>query len=127
MVTNAVEYAGRTREWAGTATRNLKQWGQEAEIHAEDALAGAQEALGRTEEVLSETWRTTTEIATRASARGERAVRDAETRTGLLLGAAMLAIGGALFIALRSNREAVQADQQPAVALRRVRAEAYRV
>ena len=108
MVTNAVEYAGRTREWTGTATRNLKQWAEEAEIHAEDALAGAQEPLGRTEEVLSQTWRATTEIATQGAALGKRALRDAEVRDGVLLGAAVLAVGGALVMALRSKGDTMQ-------------------
>src|ERR1051325_4919934 len=96
MVTNAVEYVGRTREWTETATRTLKQWGQEAEIHAEGALAGAQDALGRTEEVFNQTWRATTEIATHGAAIGKRVLEDTEIRDGVLLGAAVLAIGGAL-------------------------------
>ena len=101
---------------------------QHAGAQTEEALTRSQEALGRAEELLDETWRTTTEIATRASALGERAVRDAETRDGLLLGAAVLAVGCALFIALRSKGE-VQAEQQPAVSLRRFggRPDAYRL
>jgi len=108
MVTNAVEYAERTREWTETATRNLKQWGQEAEIHAEDALASAHEALGRTEEVLNQ-WRATTDVATRGAAAGKRALQDTEIRDQVLLGAAVLAIGGALVMALRSRGEMVEA------------------
>jgi hypothetical protein len=109
MVTNAVEYGGRTREWAETATRNLKQWGQEAEIHAEDALTGAQEALGRTEEVLNQTWRATADIATRGAEAGKRAFQDTEIRDRVLLGAAVLAVGSALVMALRSRSEIVEA------------------
>jgi hypothetical protein len=109
MTTNAVEYAEKTREWAGTATRNLKQWGQEAEVHAEDALASAREALGRTEEVLNQTWRATTDVASRGAAAGKRAFQDTESRDQVLLGAAVLAVGGALVMALRSRGEMVEA------------------
>ena len=109
IVTNAVEYAGRTREWAETATRNVQQWGEEAELHAKDALASAREALGGTEEVFNQTWRTTTEIATRGAALGKRALQDAKTRDGLLLSAAVLAIGGAVFLAMRRDGETVEA------------------
>ena len=105
MVTNAVEYAGRTREWTETATRNLKEWGQEAEIHAEDALASAHEALGRTEEVLNQTWRATADMATRGAAAGKRALQDTEIRDRVLLGTAVLAVCGALVVALRSRGE----------------------
>jgi hypothetical protein len=128
LVTDAVEYAETAKEWAGTANRKMTEWRQHAGAQTEEALTRSQEALGRAEELLDETWRTTTEIATRASALGERAVRDAETRDGLLLGAAMLAVGGALGIALRSKGE-VQAEQQPAVSLRRFggRPDAYRL
>jgi len=109
MVTNTVEYAERTREWAGTATRNLKEWGQEAEIRAEDALAGAHQALGRTEEVLNQTWRATADRTTRGVAAGKRALQDTEIRDRVLLGAAVLAIGGALAMALRSKGEIAEA------------------
>jgi len=104
-VTNAIEYAGRTREWAETSSRQIREW-------SEDAGDQAQETLGRAEEVLGEAWRTTNEIATRARALGERAVQDAEIRDGLLLGAAVLAIGGAMFIAMRRNGEAITPEQQ---------------
>ena len=109
MVTNAVEYGGRTREWAETATRNLKQWGQEAEIHAEDALAGAQEALGLTKEVLNQTWRATADIAARGAKAGKRSLQEAEIRDRVLLGAAVLAVCGAVVVALRSRGEMVKA------------------
>src|ERR1051326_4293402 len=102
MVTNAVEYAGRTREWAETATHNLQQWGREAEIHAKDALAGAQETLGRTEEVLNQTWSATADIATRGAEAGKRALQEAEIRDRVLLGAAVLAVGSALVMAWRN-------------------------
>jgi hypothetical protein len=105
MVTNAVEYAGKTREWAETGSRKIREWGEDAGDHA-------QETLGRAEEVLGQAWRTTNEIATRATILGERAVQDAETRDGLLLGAAVLAIGGAVFIAMRRNGEAIPLEQQ---------------
>jgi hypothetical protein len=105
MVMNAVEYGGRTREWAETSRRKIGEWG-------EDAGDQAQETLGRTEEVLSQAWRTTNEIATRATTIAERAVQDAETRDGLLLGAAVLAIGGAMFIAMRRNGAAIKPEQQ---------------
>jgi hypothetical protein len=129
VVTNALEYGERTREWAETATRKMKEWGEDAGVQAQAALAQSQKAVGRAEEILTETLRTTTEVATRASALGERALRDAETRDSLLLGAAVLAIGGAVFIALRSNGEIVEADQQAAVAPRRIggRSDAYRL
>jgi hypothetical protein len=104
-VTNAIEYAGRTREWAETSSRQIREL-------SEDAGDQAQETLGRAEEVLGEAWRTTNEIATRARALGERAVQDAEIRDGLLLGAAVLAIGGAMFIAMRRNGEAIPLEQQ---------------
>jgi ElaB/YqjD/DUF883 family membrane-anchored ribosome-binding protein len=128
LVTDAVEYAETAKEWAGTANRKIKEWREHAGGQAEEALTRSQEALGRAEELVGETWRTTTEIATRASAFGERAVRDAETRDGLLLGAAVLAVGGALFIALRSNGE-MEAEQQSAVTPRRIggRPDAYRL
>jgi hypothetical protein len=109
MVTNAVEYAETTREWAGTATRNLKQWGQEAEIHAEHALASAHEALGQTEEVLNQTWMATADLATRGAEAGKRALQDTEIRDRVLLGAAVLAIGGALAMSLRSKGEIAEA------------------
>lgn len=108
MVTNTVEYAERTREWAGTATRNLKEWGQEAEIRAEDVLAGAHQALGRTEQVLNQAWRATADIATRGAAAGKRALQDTEIRDRVLLGAAVLAVGGALVMALRSKGEGME-------------------
>jgi hypothetical protein len=109
IVTNAVEYAGRAREWTETATRNLEQWEQEAEIHAEDALASAHEALGRTEEVLNQTWRATADIATRGAEAGKRAFQDTEIRDRVLLGAAVLAVGSALVMAWRSESEIVEA------------------
>ena len=109
MVRNAVEYAGRTREWAETATRNLKKWEEEAETHAEDALAGSQEVLGRTEEVLNQTWRATADIAARGAEAGKRTLQEVEIRDRVLLGAAVLAVGGALVMALRSKDEIVEA------------------
>ena len=109
MVTNTVEYAERTREWAGTATRNLKEWGQEAEIRAEDAFAGAHQALGRTEEVLSQAWRATADMATGGAAAGKRVLEDTEIRDRVLLRAAVLAVCGALVVALRSRGEMVKA------------------
>jgi hypothetical protein len=109
IVTNAIEYAGRTREWAETATRNLKQWGEEAETHAQDAFAGSREVLGRTEEVLNHTWRATADIAALGAEAGKRALQEAEIRDRVLLGAAVLAIGGALVLGLRSKGEIVEA------------------
>ena len=121
VVTNAAEYAETASEWAGTANRKIKEWRQDAGVQAKEALIRSQEGFGRAEEMLSDAWRTTTEIATRASALGERAVRDAETRDGLLLGAAVLAIGGAVFIAMRRDGEIGEAEQQRyAVAARRI-------
>ena len=128
IVTNAVEYAGKTREWAGTGSRKITEWGQQAEIYGEEALASAQEAIGRTEEVLHQAWTTTAEIATRGSAMGQRAIRDAEARDAVLLGAAVLAIGGALIMALRSKGEILEAEQ-PAAATCGIGspADAYRI
>jgi hypothetical protein len=130
LVTDAVEYAETAKEWAGTANRKIKEWRQDAGVQAKEALIRSQEGFGRAEEMLSDAWRTRTEIATRASALGERAVRDAETRDGLLLGAAVLAIGGAVFIAMRRDGEIGEAEQQRyAIAARRIggRRETHRV
>jgi hypothetical protein len=126
LVTDAVEYAETAKEWAGTANRKIKEWREHAGGQAEEALTRSHEALGRAEQLLGQTWRTTTEIATRASAFGERAVRDAETRDGLLLGAAVLAVGGALLIALRSTDE-VQEQQRVTPGRIGGRPDAYRL
>jgi len=112
IVTTAVEYAGTAGEWAGTANRKVQEWREDVGPRAEETLGQAQEALGRAEEALSQAWRTTSEIATRASKIGKRAVLETETRDGLLLGAAVLAVGGAIFMAIRSKGEIVHTEQQ---------------
>lgn len=129
VVTNAVEYAGRTRDWAETGSRKIKEWRQEVEIQAEKALASAHEALGGPEEIVDEAWRSTTELVTRGSAIGQRAIRDAEARDKLLLGAAVLAVSGAVFIAMRKDGGAATVEQQATAFPNRARlgSHAYRL
>jgi hypothetical protein len=112
IVTTAVEYAGTAADWAETASSKVQEWGKDLGVHAEAALGQAEEALGRAEQTLDQVWRTTSRAATRASEIGQRAVRDTDTRDGLLLGAAVLGVGGALFFAIRGKGEDIRREQQ---------------
>ena len=59
-------------QWAENKGSQIGEWGK-------DAGDQAQETLGRAEEVLGQAWRTTNEIATRATTIAERAVQNAKT------------------------------------------------